>query len=418
MLNKLTLTNIEYWAFCLLMMAFFAPGNTIGFVLVTIVLITLVKFVKKQHPFKGYAGLILLPILFAILLLGMLHTSNTKDGWAIIERHYGLIGIPILTISIQQFSSQQRKNLLSVFIATGVVTGIICIAVASKHYFDTGTVYTATQKGHFVYNHFMHHRLSSPIQLHAIYYSLYLAFAAIVVLNRLLYERLNWSRKLLYGLIFVFFCVLILLLKSSIFALFFPLACLILLFFRYRKQLLSSARTQIALLLILIGTCVFSYKGMQSKLETFSLQYELSDAHLTPLKMRLAMWECTWETITDAPWTGQGTGDGDDELINTYERLGFTIGANDRYNAHNMYLQYWLTNGIFAAMVFIAILIVLLRRAIRNSNLVFLSFVLLFAAFSFTESTMLRQNGIVFFLVISSLFYWHPKLWDESHELA
>jgi O-antigen ligase len=418
MLSKPTLENIEYWAFCLLMIAFFAPGNTIGFVLVTLVLITIIKFIKKKHFFKGYGALNLFPLLFFVLLAGMMHTSNTHDGWAIIERHYGLIGIPLLTISIQQFTKQQRKNLLSIFVVTGVVTGLICLGAATWHYISTGTVYTLTQKDHFVYNNFMHHRLSSPIQLHAIYYSLYLAFAAIVVLNRLLYEKLNANKKLIYGLVFVFFCVMIFLLKSSIFAFVFPLACLVLLFFRYRKQLLSSIRTQIAVVIIVIGAGFFSYKGVQSKLESFSLDYELSDEHLTPLKMRLAMWECAWETIKKSQWHGHGTGDGDDELIKTYEELGFTIGAKDRYNAHNMYLQYWMTNGFIALVIFLFILTLLFREAVRNKNWVFFSFVLLFAAFSITESTMLRQNGIVFFLVISSLFYWYPKLWDESQEPA
>jgi len=418
MLNKLTLTNIEHWAFCLLMIAFFAPGNTIGFVLVSIVIITIIKFIKKQHLFRGYRELILFPVLFFALLIGMIYTSNTRDGWSIIERHYGLIGIPILTISIQQFSKQQRKNLLSIFIATGVITGLICIGAATWHYISTGTVYTATQKGHFVYNNFMHHRLSSPIQLHAIYYSLYLSFAAIAVLNRLLYEKLKLSSKLMYIFVFMFFCVMIFLLKSSIFALFFPLACLILLFFRYRKQLFSSVRTQIALVIVVIGLGVFSFKGVQSKLESFSLKYELSDEHLTPLQMRLAMWECASETIKESPWIGQGTGDGDDQIVQSYEEMDFIIGAEDRYNAHNMYLQYWLTNGIVTSLIFVAILFMLFRRAIRNRNWVFFSFTLLFAAFSLTESTMLRQNGIVFFLVISSLFYWFPKLWDESQERA
>ena len=120
--------------------------------------------------------------------------------------------------------------------------------------------------------------------------------------------------------------------------------------------------------------------------------------------------------IKEEPLLGHGTGDGDIQLISTYEKMRFTIGATDRYNAHNMYLQYWLTNGFITAFIFIGILQLLFRSAIRNKNWVFFSFVLLFAAFSVTESTMLRQNGIVFFLVISSLFYWSPKLWDESQE--
>ncbi|NVK64080.1 MAG: O-antigen ligase family protein [Flavobacteriales bacterium] len=417
-MRSIKLTDIEFWGYCLLMISFFLPGNAMGFALVFLVLLTIVKFIQKKHAFKGYSGLILYPVLFLLLLVGMIYTQNTKDGWGIIERHYALIGVPILAASIKQFSSKQKEAIMNVFIATGVITALICLGVATNHYLTTGTVYTATQKDHFVYNHFMHHRLSSPLQLHAIYYSLYLSFAALILLNRILHSSAKMTTKFLYALIFVFFAVMLFLLKSSIFAFAFPLASLLLVFFRYRKTLLGSLKMKLVLSAIVVLAGIFSYIGIQSKLESFSLKYELSDDHLTPLTMRMAIWECTWETIQEAPFIGKGTGDGDDELFATYEELGFTIGANDRFNAHNMYLQYWLTNGITTALLFVLILFVLARRAINHRNMVFFSFIFLFAAFSLTESTMLRQNGIVFFLVISSLFYWSPRIWDHSQSTA
>lgn len=417
-MRNINLTHIEFWGYCLLMISFFVPGNAMGFALVFLVLLTLLKFIKKQHAFKGYSGLILYPALFVLLLIGMIYTENSKDGWGIIERHYALIGVPILTASVTQFSQKQKTLIMNVLIATGAVTALICLSVATNHYFTTGTVYTTTQKDHFVYNHFMHHRLSSPLQLHAIYYSLYLSFGALVLLNRLLHKSAKLRIQLLYGLLFVFFIGMLFLLKSSIFALVFPLACLLLIFFRFRKALLGSMKMKIAVLAIVLLAGVASYIGIQSKIESFSTKYELSDDHLTPLTMRLAIWECTWKTIQEAPAVGQGTGDGDDTLFATYDKLGFTIGANDHFNAHNMYLQYWLTNGIVAALLFVVILLMFARRAFKHRNMLFFGFILLFAAFSLTESTMLRQNGVVFFLVISSLFYWSPRIWDHSQTTA
>lgn len=417
-MRSIQLTDIEFWGYCLLMISFYLPGNAMGFALVFLALLTVLKFIKRKHAFKGYSGLIVYPILFLFLIAGMIYTENMKDGWGIIERHYVLIGAPILTASVIQFSKQQKDRMMDVFIATGVVTGLICIGVATHHFLDTGTVYTATQKDHFVYNHFMHHRLSSPLKLHAIYYSLYLSLGGLVILNRVLHHPSKLKIKLLYGFILAFFVVMLFLLKSSIFALAFPIACLLLIFFRYRKVVLSSLKMKIALSMTVFIVGVFSYIGIQSKLESFSLKYELSDDHLTPLTMRMSIWECTWETIKEAPLTGQGTGDGDDELVATYDELGFTIGASDRFNAHNMYLQYWLTNGIATALLFVLILFFLARRALKHQNMVYFGFIFLFAAFSLTESTMLRQNGVVFFLVISSLFYWSPRLWDHSQKSA
>ena len=132
--------------------------------------------------------------------------------------------------------------------------------------------------------------------------------------------------------------------------------------------------------------------------------------------MRFAMWECTWDVIKQHLWFGTGTGDGELELLKVYANQGFEVGLRDKFNSHNMYLQYWMSNGLVALIGYLVILLLFLKRSIESKNMVFLSFVLFFAAFSLTESTMLIQKGIVFFAVFGSLFYWDSNWWGTSKD--
>ena len=151
-----------------------------------------------------------------------------------------------------------------------------------------------------------------------------------------------------------------------------------------------------------------------TKIENFSMTYELSDNQFSPIKMRLAMWECTWSVISENLYFGTGTGDGHDELIKSYTTHNFHVGLDDSFNSHNMYLQFWMSNGIPGLLLFISILLMLMIKALKEKNMVFLLFIVLFACFSITEATMLTQRGIVFFLFFSSVFYWSPNFWNQE----
>jgi hypothetical protein len=79
-----------------------------------------------------------------------------------------------------------------------------------------------------------------------------------------------------------------------------------------------------------------------------------------------------------------------------------------------MYLQYWMSNGLLAIGFFLIGFFVLFRKALQNKNVIFLSFVVLFALFSLTESTMRTQKGMLFFVFFAALFYWVPQFMSKQ----
>ena len=418
MLKLINLKNIELWAFCFFMLSFFLPIKINSISIIFLGVITVYRLVKRRHLFKGYAGLWGYPVLFGMLLVGLFYTIDLKDGWAIVERHSSLLIAPIITISITQFSAKQQQLILDLFIGMAVLIGLYCLGAAILHYINTGTVYTPTQKDHFVYNHFMHHRLTAPAQLHAIYYTFFISVASIAILNQLLSKDfiLSLKKKMLYTFIFLFFCVLIFLLKSSLFAFVFPVGCLLLVFVKSSKQILSSMKLKFIIVGVLLVSATYMYQGVKTKIDTFSTTYILSDEHLRPLAIRLAMWECSWEVIQRNWVFGVGTGDGRNETLAKYQQMDFNIGLKNKFNTHNMYLQYWLSNGIGAFLLFLSILTFFFIKAIKSKNMIFFSFILFFSFFCLTESTMLRQRGVVFFVFLSAMFYWCPTLWNSQKE--
>ncbi|MGB0886694.1 MAG: O-antigen ligase family protein [Vicingaceae bacterium] len=414
MFKSFYIQKIEFLGYALLMLSFFLPIKINSVSIIILALITGYKLVKKHQQFKGYAGLWSFPLLFVVLLFGMLYTADLKEGWAIIERHLGLLVAPVIVISITQFTLKQKQLLLDVFIAMAVLVGLYCLGAATLHYINTGTVYTPTQKDHFVYNHFMHQRLTAPVHLHAIYYTFYLAVANVAILNQLISQNsfISKTRKFIFSIVFLFFCVLIFLLKSSLFAFIFPVGCLLLVFLKFRKKITSSLKLKLLIVGVVLISAVYMYQGVKTKIETFSISYDLSDNHLKPLATRLAMWECSLEVIKNNWAFGVGTGDGRNETLEKYEQMEFNIGLDGKFNSHNMYLQYWLSNGILTLLLFLGILVFLFVKAIKSKNMVFFSFILFFSFFCITESAMLRQKGIVFFVFMSAMFYWCPTLWN------
>ena len=90
-----------------------------------------------------------------------------------------------------------------------------------------------------------------------------------------------------------------------------------------------------------VGCPLIGFAGMivQTKLENFSLTYQMSNLQLSPIGIRLSIWECTWEVIRENWLLGAGTGDAHHQLRLAYERNNFLIGLRDDFNSHNMFFN-------------------------------------------------------------------------------
>lgn len=405
----LTLENIDFLLLAALLISFFLHYRINGFMVMLVLIFAVVKVLAKRNLFKGSAGLLFFPALFLTLLLGQLYTENVKEGWTLIERNISLLALPFAVKGVVDLTHFQRRVLMNLFIASAAFTGLVCLSIATVNSVQTGSIYVIPNNTHFLYNTFMHHRLTDPIGLHAVYFGLSVALANGVVLYNIISPGKKVQKRIGLGLLFVFFTVLLYLLKSANIAFGFSIVSLVIILDRYGRSIFSSRAKLSVGMLILLAFSFFTFKTIQTKLENFSFSHEMADEQMTPLGIRLSIWECTWQVIQENWLLGTGTGDSQDELVKKYYANNFVIGYRDDFNAHNMYLQYWMSNGLPMLLLFVGALVMLFQRAIKNRNSIFFGFVLLFTLFSFTESTMRTQKGLLFFVLFAALFYWCPK---------
>ncbi|NOQ71815.1 MAG: hypothetical protein GQ574_07435 [Crocinitomix sp.] len=406
----ISVANIDLLLFSAFLISFLLHYRINGFIAMLIIIFGVVKLVMKKLTFRGGLGLLFLPGLFLLLVMGQLYTSDLKEGWTLVERNLSLLLMPFAISSFPSISAKKQTFLIGVFVASAAVFGLICLGNAAMVASEVGSIYTVPNNTHFLYNIFMHHRLTDPFGIHAVYFSLYVALAGIVVLQTVIAAKTSQSKRILLGILFLFFCGLIYLLKSANITLGFAICILLVIAYRYGKSVFSSSKN---IALISIGVLVlgfFTFKGIQSKVNDFQFTYEMSDPAMGPLGIRLSIWDCTWQVIQENWLLGTGTGDSHHELLKKYTENNFTIGLENDFNSHNMYLQYWMSNGLFAIGFFVCGLVILFKKAVQHNNAIFLSFIILFALFSLTESTMRTQKGMLFFVFFAALFYWAPQL--------
>ena len=410
-LNKLLL-----FSYFFVMVSFYLPSKWNSIAIIFSGLMSLTKASRLPLMFLMKPPLIFFPLLFILLLTGMVYTTNSSYGWALIERHYSLLFLPFIASSFTLLCKKQQAWILKSFVIITTLSGIYFLSYAIFDYFESGSVYIEGKSGHHVYNKFMHHRLTEPLGMHAVYFALYLSFSFIYLLNNFILSFRSYSTlvKVTYFFLFAFYALMIILLKSALFALALPLAIVILLFLHFRRRIFSKSKYIIGAFSLVAILGAFSFYGLQSKILNFSTDLDLTEQHPGPLKIRLGIWYSSWETIKDNWLLGAGTGDGYDRLIAKYHELDFYIGKKDQFNAHNMYLQYWINNGVFALALYIIILLSFIFYFYKKKNYVGILLIFLFASFSMTEATMLRQAGIVFFVLFSSLLYFKSNQFRTS----
>lgn len=120
------------------------------------------------------------------------------------------------------------------------------------------------------------------------------------------------------------------------------------------------------------------------------------------LTMRMAKWE-THAAIFKDNWLGGATY-GDINFIRkeTYEAKGYYDLAHYNYNAHNQYMEVLATYGIIGGLIFFGLLLIPLFRISKQTLLI--PFLLIVSVTFLTESTLVRQQGILFFIFFYALY--------------
>lgn len=316
------------------------------------------------------------------------------------EKHTSFLVLPVFMASLPPFSARTIKTALFSFVIIITTLCIYCLVMASMHYNATSDKFA-----------FFYHSLAMHVGLNAIYLSMYVLFCILILLFYCYIARISMSSAQRTGWIVlcIFFSVMIILLsaKTILFLFFITLPVIVLYIFYLHKMLLKGILLSL-IVAVAGGWLVWQLPFVKWRVQmTVFKKYENVKDDNNGLAAREIMWRSAVELIKQKPLLGYGLQNGSEQLVTKYQENHFELGAINKYDAHNVYLQILLNTGIVGLLPFLTMFILALVKGIRQKNFLLLLLTIIIMTESFTEALFETQKGIVFFLLFLLLLYYH-----------
>jgi O-antigen ligase len=349
---------------------------------------------KKQWLFVGF---------FLLYALGLLYTEDFKYGLKLIERNIVWLLVPLV---IPLGMRMNRKHLFSAFLAFAIAIHVLMVGlvfIASYRYLDTNDALV-----------FYYAELTEIINFHPVYLSVYLLFGLMILIEA-------WQKKHIKTLLYfkipiiIFDVVLLILLSSKMVLASFILIFLILVIRSYKSKKVIWGSI---LGIVLLGFVVMQFSETRNRInDSLFSSWELLEKEtflyndpFTGITLRLITWKFTMQKFLSEENVviGVGTGDARNFINDVYRERKMDAAGYLNFNLHNQYLEYLLKFGILGLIYFGTILFLCFKKAVTSRNRLYFSFLLIFCIFSLTESNLEVQRGIVFFVLINTIFYFFP----------
>ncbi len=331
---------------------------------------------------------VLLLLLFASYLAGTCYSSRADLAWHSLQIALPLLLWPLL-LSIASPVIRVTPILRSFGAGCAVALGACLLHAGFEYLFIT----------HYIDSLFY---ANLSLFVHPGYFAMYLLFAICLALVHPLRSRL-----LQFGLM-IWLVSGIFLLSSRTTLLSLALLALI----GLPLYFLLQKRWKISLLII---TSFLILSGVTWKLLDEVQRYRISRllevfheskpdlSSVESLDARIFAWKSAASLIAGRPAFGYGTGMADLRLQGEYQRRGLSGLLSEKLNAHNEYLQIWLTLGIPGLLALLlhfgAGLPVYMKRRYWPG----LAFIFLIFIHFLTESMLERQAGVAFFAFFNAL---------------
>jgi O-antigen ligase len=349
-------------------------------------------------------------IYFLIQACGLLYTHNQQVQLKEVSQKAGVIAIPFFFMSGIVLSQNRLKHLITFFSICLISVSVYCLINA---YF----LYAQTRNA----NVFFYHTLLKPFDLHAVFFSWYLFFVILFLLENNVFSGKFNLIKLLVSLNIIFFIFLIILLSSKL-----VIITLIVYGVYYVTKTIIKRRIKfywVAIFSVLfISTLYFTgqsnnpvsrrFKDLESGNDTLFLQNKFSpDIYFNGLQFRLLTWRLVGKILSEnKAWVlGVSAGDAQQKLNEEYRLSHIYLGNGQsstgflNFNCHNVYLQTLLESGIIGLIVLLGFIVFFFIEIIKAKNRIALVFFISMLVFGFSESLLSSQYPIQLFLFLPLL---------------
>ncbi|RRQ50020.1 O-antigen ligase family protein [Maribacter algicola] len=390
-----------------LLYAFFIPLHPKMATLAIIIWLFLSMISYKSGNVVKNKFLWLLPLFYVSYAVGFLNSGISDYGF--IESKLSLLAFPVLFF-IHDYSLQQRMDMLRALVAGLTLAGFVCLLVATYRS-------TSIENGIFVFqanvlsgkgfvesimyggNYFFGRHFSIFHQ--TVYFALYLCIGIAVLMF-----RPNEFKPLLRIVLIMFFLALLFLIsnKASFIALVMVLQMLLFFSTYSVRQKVRGLAISIAVTLLFVFGNPRAREAIR-KVVVDGITINKNERY--GFGTRLLSWDAAFNLIQQKPILGYGHENTQKQLNTYYLKNNYTFALKESYNAHNLWLQSWLENGIVAVLLLLCVFSVLFSKSVGSP--LFLSFVLILLVNSIFEGMFNRFSGISFVSFICCYIMTNPK---------
>lgn len=355
------------------------------------------------------------PVSIYILgLLAIVYSPDKQEGVSIIGRQIAILIFPLLFVLTDLDIAKYRDSLLCIF-------GFTCTIAILYLYTDAlrTIIYFHLPASSLFTLQFMNHNFSMPIAIHATYLSIYTAFSLLILLY-FIFKKPELKQNWLYIIcILILSAGLIQLSSRAVFIAFLLVINGVFPFFIFKgnkRKIFLVAASVISLTAIMFIYTVDSFKTRYvSELRTDLSKNAKLIENTEP---RLARWNAITELIKKSPIIGHGTGSEKKLLKEKYFEKGLYISYLNEFNTHSEYLSITIKMGVIGLLLFMYILYFGFASALREGNVLFLSFVIIIAVVSISENILDLNKGIFFYSFFFPFFCGKEKRRADFNKMA
>lgn len=393
LIDDTTVNKISYYHLAAFLIALPFDFFYSEIILVSFGLHTLIHTQKEKVKNIFTKPVLIFVCVYLLGLAAILYSPDKTEGINVATKQLAIFIFPALFALTNLDLEKYKLNLIGIFGFTCTVTILYLYAdaVYTLFYFHLplSSLYTLE---------FMNHNFSLPIEIHATYLSAYTAFSLLAFLY-LVFKKPELKQRWMYIIAAVILSAgLIQLSSRAVFIAFLATVNLAFPFFLFRgkkRLMFFLAASFISVVTLLVISNVDSFKTRYiSELKT-DLTNKVKIIENT--EPRLARWNVITELIKGSPVIGYGTGSEKRLLKEKYFEKGLYISYLNEFNAHSEYLSILIKTGVIGLALFIYILYFGFALAIRNTDILFLSFMVIIAIVSISENILDLNKGIFFY---------------------
>jgi hypothetical protein len=342
--------------------------------------------------------------LYALQIIGLAYTANYSAGFFILEKKLTLLVIPLLLLPVLQKTDLDLKSLFRLIGIITILSSLVLLFIAGFK------LLVLNNQDAFYFE-----RVTS---IHYVYYSIYFACGSLFLID----AAFDDYGKTKYGFIvvitlFLYALGMLVLIASKTGMMAFGLVSVILLY----KRIGNKKMFALAILLFIFAGTAFLYFNETTRSRFYGLSDHLSvlqlndfrghEVPITDLNMRLLFWKISilhvWQDY--AFMFGVGTGDAQDYINNLYALPQYNLMGYTNWDSHNQWVYTFIQLGLMGIAIMSVLYGKYIIQTLKKEDLKFLSFLLITLAFSFSESILESNKGIVFFALLFTLFCANDK---------